>query len=284
MGQDKQQLNHLLNFVKTVYDDPDNKEFAAGIQSMIKQDLQGEKSSWSQKIDDIYEYCLNKNLRAQAEDLYDDFPLFSIKQTLIEDYIKMEEARRKNDFDIFGLHLYQQIENIVNYLAKDPVLEEVVAKMMDAPSLMDTRDNPNHSVKKRYGKKNISSYVLINPDEDKIKAPLAKQYAMDKAYLIMYYVCYGARMTNNQFDDWNLKKDIISDIYSVRNVVHRGGDVSEPQKRRYEEVSAQKSQSYLRFLSGLLFIIEGVHHGYPLKSELVEYARSLKQTSSQANS
>ena len=36
MGQDKKQLTKLLKFVKELYEDPDNKEFAAGIQSLIE--------------------------------------------------------------------------------------------------------------------------------------------------------------------------------------------------------------------------------------------------------
>ena len=130
MGQDKKQLEHLLSFVSAVYNDPDNKEFAAGIQAMIKKDLQGDKASWSGKIDEIYEDCLKKNLHEQAEDLYKDFPLVSIRTTLIEDYVRMEEARRRNDFDEFGLHLYQQIEAIVNTLSKDEGLSAIVGKMM----------------------------------------------------------------------------------------------------------------------------------------------------------
>ena len=38
MGQDKKQLSKLLAFVKDIYEDPDNKEFAAGIQSIIEDD------------------------------------------------------------------------------------------------------------------------------------------------------------------------------------------------------------------------------------------------------
>ena len=95
---------------------------------MIKKDLQGNKASWSGKIDEIYEYCLKKNLHEQAEDLYKDFPLVSIRTTLIEDYVRMEEARRRNDFDEFGLHLYQQIEAIVNTLSKDEGLSAIVGE------------------------------------------------------------------------------------------------------------------------------------------------------------
>ena len=35
MGQDKKQLTKLLAFVKGLYDDPDNKEFAAGLNAIV---------------------------------------------------------------------------------------------------------------------------------------------------------------------------------------------------------------------------------------------------------
>ena len=39
MGQDKKQLTKLLAFVKELYDHPDNKDFAAGIQAIVINDL-----------------------------------------------------------------------------------------------------------------------------------------------------------------------------------------------------------------------------------------------------
>ena len=55
MGQDKKQLTKLLAFVKEVYDNPDNKEFAAGIRSLLGS---GDSKSTvdSEKIDEIYEF------------------------------------------------------------------------------------------------------------------------------------------------------------------------------------------------------------------------------------
>ena len=35
MGQDKKQLTKLLAFVKELYDHPDNKKFAAGLNAIV---------------------------------------------------------------------------------------------------------------------------------------------------------------------------------------------------------------------------------------------------------
>lgn len=84
MGQDKKQLTKLLAFVKGLYDDPDNKEFAAGIQAIVLKDFhtgQG-REIWIKQISEIYELCLKKNLREQAEDLYKSFPMPEIAEEL----------------------------------------------------------------------------------------------------------------------------------------------------------------------------------------------------------
>ena len=72
-----------------------------------------------EKIDQIYEYCIEKIIRKQATEFYKDFPLKSITLELIEDFVKMEFFRRKDDFGNFCLALYQQIENITNKLCEN---------------------------------------------------------------------------------------------------------------------------------------------------------------------
>lgn len=295
MGQDKKQLEHLLNFVKTIYNDPDNKEFAAGIQSMIKNDLQGDKTSWSGKIDEIYEYCLKKNLREQAEDFYKNFPLESIRTTLIEDYVRMEEARRNNDFDEFGLHLYQQIEAIVNTLSKDEGLTILVEKMMFQPAYLKTfelvegedgqmhkRNYPEEELSptKRAGKRTVAEFVLIMGEDQernaaKIQKTLPQHSALDKLYLILYFVCFHAEMYNTVWESWQANRSLFSTIYNVRNHVHREGDSTEKQKEAYDTAVSKKSQSYLSFLSALVFLVDRVEKGFPVSKELEDYANSL---------
>ena len=121
MGQDKKQLSQLLTFIKDLYDNPDNKEFAAGIQAIVLSDIKtGQpKEEWTAQINEIYELCLRKNLREQAEDLYKDFPITSVAGDLVDLFVKMEDARRANDFDAFGRFLFLQIELIVGAILSD---------------------------------------------------------------------------------------------------------------------------------------------------------------------
>lgn len=280
MGQDKQQLAKLLYFVKAVYDDPGNKEFSQGIQTLVLQDIRSEKNGWTAKIDEIYEYCLNKNLREQANGLYCNFPLETIVPSLIEDYVKMEEARRKNDFDEFGLHLYQQVENIVNTLANDDIFNKVYSKIKLAPA-QGKYDSETKSFIRSSNSKNVANFVLIDSE----KNPVAKKmlldardlYATDKSRLVLYIVCYHAEFQWKNWDDWKKYTSLFSDIYLIRNCVHRGGDINESEQKRYQSIHKEESQNYLKFIGALLFLIEGVQKGYPLSDKLIEFAESCRK-------
>lgn len=277
MGQDKKQLEHLLNFVRTIYSDPDNKEFVDGIQSMIKQDIQGDKASWSGKIDEIYELCLSKNLREQAEDFYKNFPLMNIKQTLIERYVEMEESRRKGNFDNFGRCLFLQLEAIVNTLVKDSVLGEVYTNMYDSPSTLDTSDWTNISVDKRYANAKPIWQVLFNNTNNQGKT-IDKLSTTDKLVAVYYYICHQGMLLSSETIQFNSDKFLYIDIYTIRNHDSHGGSTStEWQRGRYESLHRNEGQSYLRFTSALLTFVEGIEKGYPMDNKLIEYAKNLNK-------
>ena len=41
-----------------------------------------------ERLNQIYEYCIEKIIRKQAEDFYKDFPITTIVSTLIDDYVR----------------------------------------------------------------------------------------------------------------------------------------------------------------------------------------------------
>lgn len=282
MGQDKKQLTKLLAFVKELYDHPDNKEFAAGIQAIVIDDLKQKNDD--NKIAEIYEYCIRQILKEQAESLYDGFPLTDIKAELVSDYVKMERAHRDNNIDDFGIRLYRQIENIVRTLAKDDNLNDVVGSMMDVPYLVTGFSNPQVKKRLKLTKDNqpvktIADFVLIpskrsTREERKGKA-LSEQYATDMARLVIYFVCFGGMMQPGiMFEQWKQQTDAYSDIYSIRNRVHGGGECSDHDIQRYEAMKASATQSYFRLMSFLVFLVEGVKTGFPLPKDLVDFAES----------
>ncbi len=281
MGQDKKQLTKLLAFVKDLYDNPDNIEFAAGIQAIVIDDLKLKNED--AKIAEIYEYCIQQMLKEQAESLYVDFPLTDIKEELVADYVKMERAHRDNNMDDFGIRLYRQIENIVRTLAKDEILGSVVSNMMDVPYLVAGYSNPQVHRRQKMTKemqpvKTIADFVLISSKRSPIKEEkktkhLSEQYATDMARLVIYFVCFGGMMQPGiMFDQWKNQTQIYSDIYSIRNRVHGGGECSEHDISRYNAMKASATQSYFRLMSFLVFLVEGVKTGFPLHQDLIEFA------------
>ena len=271
MGQDKKsKLKQLLAFIQDLYDNPDYKDFAAGIQSFVLKDLrQEQRTEWSQQIAEIYEYCLMKNLREQAEDLYKDFPMTDIAQRLVGHYVDMEEARRKNDFDGFGLNLYLQVELIVETLIKDPAVVSAYERIRTLPPVMrydaDTRSMVRVADFKR---DTVDKFLILK--ETNLGKPVSSLPALDKTRIIIYTVCYNANVEKYpRGTAFKEDLDAISGIYNVRcHDSHSGVGVSPKQEQYYEAIVEDKTKNYLRFLSFLLSFIKGVSTNYPLSGDL----------------
>lgn len=282
MGQDKKQLTKLLTFVKELYNDPGNKEFTEGIQSMILSDLTQCKED--SRIAEIYEYCIQRVCRDQAENLYSNFPLSQIKEELVADYIKMEKAHRDNNIDDFGIWLYRQIENIVRTLSKDQTLENVVKRMMDVPYLIIQGRNPQ--VDKRQSQtrdlkpvNTIAEFVLGSRMEERKGKLLSEQYATDMARFVIYYVCFQGMMQSGvMYNEWKRQTAAYLDIYAIRNRVHGGGECSPNNIKRYDEIKASATQSYFELMSFLVFLVNGVKKGFPVSDELVRFAETQTQS------
>ena len=275
MGQDKKQLTKLLDFVKEIYDHPDNKEFAAGIQSIVLNDIQKEeRSKWSKQIAEIYELCLMKNLSDQAEDLYKDFPLTGIADQLVAYYMEMENARRRNDFDSFGLNLFLQIEVIVETLIREPEVVKTYEGIRNLPPILQYDSASKGMVRVADFKRDtIDKYLILKAAN--FGKPLLELPALDKARIIIYMVCFLAKV--EKFKDATYKEsiDALSGIYNVRcHDSHSGMNVSEKQEQYYEAIIADKTMNYLRFLGFLFSFIKGVSFNYPLPSSLLELAEN----------
>ena len=265
MGQDKKQLAKLLDYVKDLYSNPGNKEFTVGIQSIVLNDMRSEPSrdTWSKQISEIYELCLKKNLREQAEDLYKDFPIKEIAPKLVKYYIEMENARRGNNFDSFGRFLFLQIELIVDTIINDEEFRKIYDGVRDLKPLVRYKDGKPYREYRFEGKETIhKSLILKAENTDK---PIDKLPTLDRCRIVMYTVCYKASV-----NIWpKTEFDILSGIYNIRNHdSHTGGTTSERQKENYDRLIVDKTKNYLQFLSFLLSFINGVSNNYPYPEEL----------------
>ena len=115
MGQDKKQLTQLLAFVKGLYDNPDNKEFAAGIQAIVLNDLAITTNEGIDKIKKALE------IRADSSIDYSFVDDIFVKRQLIIDNLRMENVllnlsmSEKERYENYCVNAFLQVENILNY-------------------------------------------------------------------------------------------------------------------------------------------------------------------------
>lgn len=236
------------------------------------------------RLDEIYELCIEKIIRKQGEEFYADFPITSLRSTLAYDYNRMERFRRKDDFSDFCLAMYQQIENITNFICADPIVGKVVSKMWAYPAYVRTGENITPKLENRIGSFIIAKLLfigntdgtpnyLIKPDKQLSGLP-----AWDKMRNIVYFIGYKAKMKSSDYDSFNEICQLLSELYQCRNTNHRHTglpELSERSKQTLDKIKPIKSFYYSKFHGLLSQYVEYVKMGYPMSNELVNYADSL---------
>ena len=119
MGQDKKQLTKLLAFVKELYEHPDNKEFAAGIRDIVKNDKDHPVLDDTPSLKRISSYL---SLDYELDDK--DFPDYSfidedpVRESLLADFREMLRYQygtrsHKIDFPEFCTYYWDGLESSV---------------------------------------------------------------------------------------------------------------------------------------------------------------------------
>lgn len=225
-----------------------------------------------ERINQIYEYCIEEVIRQQATEFYADFPLFTIKDDLIEDFVQMEFFRRKDNFGDFCLALYQQIECMTNTILSDERLSDITKSMWELPAYLNTKECKNPSIFVRSYRSYGSDYTiakLLFPYEnkqsgnsnasEKIAIPLQKQSAKDKMRIIVYFLGYKAMMKSSDYDSFKEVTSLLKDIYQCRNMNHRGNS---PSPEIQDRILPLKSLYYFKFLGVLAQYVEYIKEGY----------------------
>ena len=114
--KDKEKLKRLVQIIGDLLKEEENEWLTDEILKVIGKATPVEEIAKHSLIQNIYEYCVEQKIDKQSKEFYDSFPLADIKDQLLLDYRKMEHERRRDDFENFCLCMYQQIENITNYL------------------------------------------------------------------------------------------------------------------------------------------------------------------------
>ncbi len=245
----------------------------------------------AEKIEQIYEYCIEKNARCQAEQFYLGFPIREIIPSLVNDFVRMEMFRRRDNFGDFCLALYQQIEGITNQLCINRTLDEIVGNMWEESAYISIYDDiskqaisPKISVREKVKKKKYSIADLIFPGKnrdtktpyavEKAKKPLQNQFANDKMRIIVYYFEYSAMLKNSDYESYNKFTSSLNDIYQCRNWNHRGSKLTEWEQAIFDRIELNRTYYYLHFLGTLARYVRSVITGYPKLGEILQYAKN----------
>lgn len=236
------------------------------------------------RLDEIYELCIEKITRKQGDEFYADFPITSLRSTLAYDYNRMERFRRKDDFGDFCLAMYQQIENITNYICSDPVVDKVASKMWAYPAYIKTGEGIIPALENRIGTYSIAKLLFLGETEGKpnylLKSGkrLPDLYVLDKMRNIVYYIGYKAEMKSSDYDSFNEICHLLFELYQCRNTNHRHTGLpesSDRSKQTLDKIRPIKSFYYSKFHGLLSQYVEYVKNGYPMSNKLINYADGL---------
>ncbi len=259
-----------------------NAEFDAELRKRLNIASANSAIINDERITQIYEYCIEKIIKKQAIEFYQDFPLTSIKPTLVEDFCRMESFRRKDNFGDFCLSLYQQIECITNKLCEDHELSAITSKMWGCFAYI-TGNNISNRFQDKYNT-TIARLIFYKPDDDlysieKSKSTLQEQTARYKMKILVYFLGYKAMMKTSDFNSYIEFTYLLSDIYMCRNMNHRGNTSTEREDETLKKINSLQSFHYFKFMGGLTQYVDYIKKGLEYIPELKKYSDSLSLNS-----
>lgn len=256
-----------------------NAEFDMELRKQLKVASANSVLSEDERINQIYEYCIEEIIRKQANEFYKDFPLQSIKDTLIGDFVRMESFRRKDNFGDFCLALYQQIECMTNRLCEKKELSDITEKMWGYPAYLKVEKGKELSIYNRSGDYTIASLLFRDKTNafEKSRKSLQTQYAIDKIRIIVYFLGYKAMMKGSDYDSFIEITLLLNDIYQCRNMNHRGNSQNQWEKETFARIIPLKSLYYFKFLGVLTQYVEYIKEGWGYIPELKKYSDSIEK-------
>ena len=262
-----------------------NTEFDMELRKRLNVASANSVLSDDERINDIYEYCIEDIIKKQATEFYADFPLQTIKDRLIGDYIRMESFRRKDNFEDFCLSLYQQIECMTNKLCENKDLSDITEIMWGHPAYLKIEKGKDTSIYNRGGDYTIASLLFPGNNKQsgntnafvKSRISLQTQYAMDKIRTIVYFLGYKAMMKSGDYDSFVEITSLLNDIYQCRNMNHRGNSQNQWEKETFDRIFPLKSLYYFKFLGVLAQYVEDIKEGWGYIPELKKYSESIEK-------
>lgn len=260
-----------------------NAEFDMELRKRLNVASANSVLSDDERINQIYEYCIEKIIRQQAIEFYTDFPLQSVKETLIGDFVRMESFRRKDNFGDFCLSLYQQIECMTNRLCEKKEFSDITEKMWGHPAYLKIEKNRELSISNRNGEYTIASLLFPGNNKqsgntnafEKSRISLQNQYAIDKIRTVVYFLGYKAMMKSSDYDSFVEITSLLNDIYQCRNMNHRGNSQNQWEKETYNRIIPLKSFYYFKFLGVLAQYVEYIKEGYIYIPRIIDFCKTI---------
>ena len=272
--KDQEKLKKLIQIIGDLLKVEGNEWLIDEILKTIGETSPVEEIAKHSVIQNIHEYCIEQKIEKQATEFYNSFPIQEIKDQLIQDYKKMEHERRRDDFENFCLCLYQQIENITNYLFESGVVAtwNNVKHNIAIKSLYDI--NQKKYVLPANGGISIEKLVFqnTNPIDD-----LSKWHANRKLRAILYFFYCGREVIRDDYA-FNSIYFAHEEIYQMRNQNHRGSKPSEYQQKTLNKIHGNESKYYFKFCGFLQDFITQIEYNVSNHSILTEKKTEIKKT------
>jgi hypothetical protein len=246
---DKNNLEKLIKLIEEISKIPGNEWFKNRLLILLGSESQGLGNS---SLDEIYEFCIEMIIKDQATRFYQGFKINSIKESLIQDFTRMERFRRKDDFEDFCLAGFQQVEAIVNFLVSDPSFLSKFNTYRNLPST--SKINKETKQFFRDGNQTVQNMIFMNNDLVKINEFLKKQpidwFFNHRLRAVLYFFYFNGELKFNS-NELESVFNTGNQLYIIRNTNHRGGSSSDYQERIKIDIMSNFNRYYFKFLGFL---------------------------------
>jgi hypothetical protein len=247
---EKGNLEKLIDFVIELSKLKENSWFKEELSRQLLINNSSELSS--PQIDEIYEHCVYKIINDHAQRFYSDFKLFTVKEKLIQDFIRMERFRRDDNFEDFCLAAYQQIELIISTLLISPEFSNYFRENKDIPAVLKYDNTTGEFI--RRGNQTIGKLIFLTSDQAKINiqitAPMQGWFFNHKYRAVLYFYYFNKELRTNS-DLFDRIYEIGNFLYQGRNLNHRGAIQSQYQQNIIDDLIPNQHKYYFKFLGFL---------------------------------
>lgn len=256
--KDREKLKKLVQIIGDLIKIEGNEWLIDEILKTIGDTTPVEKIAKHSLIQNIHEYCVEQKIEKQATEFYSSFPLDELRPQLIIDFKKMEHERRRDDFENFCLCLYQQIENITNYLFASGISENW------------TKQKHNIAIKSIYDRSQ-KQYIFPNKGGTSIEklvfqntepiSDLSKWHANRKFRAVLFYFYFGKEVTRDDYA-FNSIYFTHEEIYQMRNQNHRGSRPTDYQQKTLNKIKGKESKYYFKFYGFLQNFVTQIEYHF----------------------